>query len=401
MHVLDHSVPLHSGYSFRTLSLLRGQRRLGWETVHLTSPKHVKTGPPLEEVDGFAFHRTPALPRAAEGLPVLRDLVLIRALARRIEEVAASERPDILHAHSPVLNALAALRAARRLKLPVVYEVRAFWEDAAVNLGTAREGGPRYRATRALETFALRRSDAIAAICAGLRDDMVARGIPADRITLIPNGVDMEEFRFGRSPNPGLRASLGLDDRIVLGFLGSYYAYEGLDLLLEALPLILRDEPQVAVLLVGGGPAEPALKAQAERLGLADATRFVGRVPHDRVQSYYDLVDIFVYPRRRIRLTETVTPLKPLEAMAGGGIVLASDVGGHRELIRNRETGVLFRADDREDLARAVLRLIADREQWSAMARRARDFVESERTWSASARGYDRLYAQALRQAVV
>src|SRR5579864_5650697 len=122
LHILDHSVPLHSGYSFRTLSLLREQRRRGWKTAQLTSPKHVRPGPIREEVDGFAFYRTPALPRAIDAVPVWRELALIRALARRIAEVAAIEKPDILHAHSPVLNVLAALRAARRLKLPVVYE---------------------------------------------------------------------------------------------------------------------------------------------------------------------------------------------------------------------------------------------------------------------------------------
>jgi PEP-CTERM/exosortase A-associated glycosyltransferase len=326
----------------------------------------------------------------------LRELALIRSLARRIEAVAAIEQPNILHAHSPVLNALAALRAAQRLKLPVAYEVRAFWEDAAVDHGTARQGGPRYRATRALETIALQRCDAVAAICAGLRDDMIARGIPSNKITLIPNGVDIEEFRFGRSPDPALRASLKLDDRIVLGFLGSFYEYEGLDVLLSALPRIRRERPNVIVLLVGGGPAERALKAQSQRLGLDDAIRFVGRVPHEQVQSYYDLVDIFVYPRHRMRLTETVTPLKPLEAMARGGIVLASDVGGHRELIRHDDTGVLFRADDIENLSGAVLRLIANQDRWNFMASAARHFVETERTWTKSARGYDQLYMRAL-----
>lgn len=399
LHVLDHSLPMHSGYSFRSVALFREQRRRGWTTAHLTTPKHTNPGPSPEEIDGFAFYRTPPLPGLVRNLPVASELTLIRSVARRIVEVAAVERPHLLHAHSPVLNALACLSAGRRLGLPVVYEVRGFWEDAAVSHGTAREGGPRYRVSKALETHALRKCDAVTTICEGLRQDMLTRGIAAGRITVIPNGVDIEEFPFGLHPDPVLRASLGLEDRLVLGFLGSFYEYEGLDLALEALPLIRREEPKVAILLVGGGQAEAALKAQAHRLGIEDAVRFVGRVPHGDVQRYYDLVDIFIYPRHAMRLTETVTPLKPLEAMARGGIVLASDVGGHRELIRDGETGHLVRADDAAALARAVLRLIAERQGWPRMIRTARTFVERERSWTATTAGYPDAYAAALQRA--
>jgi PEP-CTERM/exosortase A-associated glycosyltransferase len=318
-------------------------------------------------------------------------------VARRIEEIALTERAQVLHAHSPVLNALACLIAARRLHLPVVYEVRSFWEDAAVSHGTAREGGLRYRVTRALEYYALQRCDAVAAICEGVRHDILERGIPSDHITLIPNGVDIEEFPVGVEADAELRSSLGLDGKIVLGFLGSFYAYEGLDLLLSALPAIRHNQPNLVALLVGGGPAEKALKEQVRHLGLDEAVRFVGQVPHQLVQSYYDLVDIFVYPRHRMRLTDTVTPLKPLEAMARGGIVLASDVGGHRELVSDGQTGVLFRADDADDLTRCVLRLMAHRGHWPGMRIRARRFVETERTWMSSAAGYDELYIRVLR----
>src|SRR5215470_1771810 len=144
LHVFDHSVPIHSGYSFRSLALLREQRRLGWYTAHLTTPKHAEAGPLFEEVEGLGFYRTPLRLTSAANLPVVRELSLIRAVARRIEAVAQTERVHLLHAHSPVLNALACLSAGRRLRLPVTYEVRGFWEDAAVSHGTARQGNVRY-----------------------------------------------------------------------------------------------------------------------------------------------------------------------------------------------------------------------------------------------------------------
>jgi PEP-CTERM/exosortase A-associated glycosyltransferase len=396
LHILDHSVPLHSGYTFRTLSILKQQRALGWETVQLTTPKHTMTSPPREEVDGFAFYRTKPLPGVLDALPVMRETALVGAVAQRLEEVVQLERPDILHAHSPVLNALAALRVGRKLGLPVVYEVRAFWEDAAVDLGTATQGSLRYRATRALESFALRRCDAITTICEGLRSDMLQRGVASDKIVVIPNAVDPGKFEYGGAPNEALRRGLGLDGRTVLGFIGSFYSYEGLDLLVHALPALRAARAEIALLLVGGGPMADQIKAQAAAQGVADAIRFIGRVPHDEVSAYYGLVDLLVYPRHSQRLTELVTPLKPLEAMARGRLVLASDVGGHRELIRDGETGFLFRADDVAALAKAALDILANPAQSPRIRDEARRFVVEERTWAASVARYRETYRSAL-----
>ncbi|TDP06536.1 PEP-CTERM/exosortase A-associated glycosyltransferase [Roseateles asaccharophilus] len=393
LHVLDHTIPLHSGYTFRTLSLLREQRKRGWETHHLSSPKHgdglgdKATSALVESVDGWQFHRTPA-PRG------LSPWALMRRTRERLLQVARELRPQIIHAHSPVLNALPAIKVARILGIPVVYEIRAFWEDAAVDHGTTREGSLRYRLTRALETYALRRVDHVFTICEGLRSDIVARGISADKVTVIPNAVDIENFEPGGQADEALKTRLGLAGCTVLGFIGSFYAYEGLDLLLQALPAILAQRPDVRVLLVGGGPQDAALKAQAEALGLGDKVVFTGRVPHAEVNRYYDLVDVLVYPRHSMRLTELVTPLKPLEAMAQGRILLASDVGGHQELIRDGETGVLFKSGDAAALARAVLGLLSRPHTWDALRAQGRRFVETERNWARSVSNYVQPYTR-------
>ncbi len=391
LHVLDHSIPLHSGYTFRTLSLLREQRRRGWETFHLTSPKQLGCTVAQEQVDGWHFYRTaPAEPRLR--LPGLNEMALMSALEKRLAEVAREVAPHLLHVHSPVLNALPALRVGRRLGIPVVYEVRAFWEDAAVDHGTTREGSARYRATRWLETRALRSAQHVFTICEGLRNDIAARGLPAGKLTVIPNAVDVDAFESGAAPDEALRARLGLAGADVIGFIGSFYAYEGLDLLLEALPGLLQRRPAARLLLVGGGPQEAALKAQAQRLGVGDRIVFTGRVPHAEVQRYYDLVDVLAYPRHSMRLTELVTPLKPLEAMAQGRLVVASDVGGHRELIRDGQTGLLFHAGSVPSLTDALDGMLARRADWPAMRARGRRFVETERTWAASVARYAEPY---------
>ena len=395
LHVLDHSIPLHSGYTFRTLALLREQRAMGWDTHHLTSPKHGVSlvgdaAAALEEtIDGWHFHRTPAVPGASvPKLPGLGEMALMRQLERRLQAVVQQLRPDVLHAHSPVLNAIPALRVGRKLGLPVVYEVRAFWEDAAVDHGTTSEGSLRYRLTRRLETHALRNADHVFTICEGLRSDIAGRGIAPGKVTVIPNAVDIHDFEPGGAPDAALKSQLGLDGAAVLGFIGSFYAYEGLDLLLQALPAMLLRRPDLRVLLVGGGPQEAALKAQAQALGVADRVVFTGRVPHAQVQRYYDLIDVLVYPRHSMRLTELVTPLKPLEAMAQGRLLLASDVGGHKELIRDGDTGVLFRAGSADSLVDALDGLLQRRHTWPALRAAGRAFVERERQWAASAQHY-------------
>ncbi|MEO6697632.1 MAG: TIGR04063 family PEP-CTERM/XrtA system glycosyltransferase [Gammaproteobacteria bacterium] len=392
LHILDHSIPLHSGYTFRTLAILEQQRALGWETFHLTSTKQTGCSVMEEEVDGWHFYRTPPANSLFTGLPGLAEIKLMGETTHRLEQVARRVKPHVLHAHSPVLNAIPALRVARRLNIPLVYEVRAFWEDAAVDHGTSREGGLRYRLTRAMETYALKRVDAVTTICEGLRSDIIARGIAEHKVTVIPNAVDIIKFSRDTPVDLALKRTLGLEHCQVLGFIGSFYAYEGLAVLLRALPQMLRYRADVRILLVGGGPQEAPLKQLATELGVRDKVVFTGRVPHGDVQRYYDLIDVLVYPRLAMRLTDLVTPLKPLEAMAQGRLIAASDVGGHHELIRDGETGVLFKSDDPDDLAAKVLDLIEHPERWPALKSAARQFVETERNWKASVARYQAIY---------
>lgn len=392
LHVLDHSLPLQSGYVFRSLGILAAQRSFGWDTIHLTTPRYNAGTPETEIVDGWTFHRTPKAASRLAARPVLRELSEMKAVAARLSTLIAAHKPDIIHAHSPVLAGLPALWAGRRAGLPVVYEVRGPWEDAAVDHGTTREGSLRYRAVRGLETMCARGADAVVTLCEGMRGELGTRGIAPDKITVVPNAVDADGFDGAGGRDEALARTLGLEGRTVIGFIGSFYRYEGLDLLIAALPAIREHVPDAALLLVGGGEEAERLREQVEQLGLQDSVRFTGRVPHGDVQRYYGLVDYFVYPRRSMRLTELVTPLKPLEAMAARHIVLASDIGGHRELIRDGVTGFLFAPDNPAALAQRVVEVVRSGDV-DAMRSAARHFIEAERTWTASASNYKPLYA--------
>ena len=394
LHILDHSIPLHSGYTFRSREILRQQRYRGWDTLHITSPKQGPSETDPEEVDGLLFYRSGEATGLSARLPVLNQYAVVRQLSRRLEQVARETKPNLLHAHSPSLNGIAALKVGKRLGLPVVYEVRAFWEDAAVDHGTtSSEGGLRYRLTRDLETYVLRRADAVTTICEGLRGAIInERGVPVERVTVIPNAVDITRFQPDAHPDPTLAVELGVNQGPVIGFIGSFYAYEGLDLLIKALPRLIKQVPETRLLLVGGGFQDQRLRHQAAQLGIGDKVIFTGRVPHQEVGRYYDLVDVFAYPRHSMRLTDLVTPLKPLEAMASGRLVVASDVGGHKELIRDRETGYLFPSGDADALADTLAELLNARRRWPELKRNGREFVEQERNWAKSIARYEPVY---------
>ena len=390
LHVLDHSLPLHSGYTFRTRAILKAQAAAGWDVAGITGVRQYQHGEApdgaCDTVEGLTFHRTLA---AASGPSPLREWREVSALTEAIVALHSRWPFDVLHAHSPALNGLAAHRAAQRLGLPLLYEIRAFWEDAAVGNGTGTERSAKYRLTRALENHVIARADAVAVICEGLRGDLLERGVASDKIVVSPNGVDMELFGSPQPFDATLAASLGLAGKGVIGYIGSLYDYEGLDDLIAAMPLL---HSEADLLIVGGGPMEKALRAQAVASPAAARIHFVGQVPHDEVERYYSLVDILAYPRKRMRLTDLVTPLKPLEAMAQERLVAASDVGGHRELIRDGDTGTLFAADDPAGIARALDGLLASRADWRNRRARARNFVEQERNWQHNIHRYDPVY---------
>ncbi|WP_448663647.1 TIGR04063 family PEP-CTERM/XrtA system glycosyltransferase [Sphingomonas sp. CJ20] len=398
LHILDHGLPLHSGYTFRTRAILKAQIARGWDVAAVTGPRHGPADSADEIVDGLSFHRTAPVEQAPSPLLEWRE---VRAFARRIRAVAQEFRPDILHAHSPVLDAMAGQRVARQLGLPLLYEIRAFWEDAAVGNGTGREGSLKYRITKAMETRAVRKAQGVAVICEGLRGDLVRRGIDPGKIMVSPNGVDLTLFGDPPAPDTALAAQLGIGGCDVIGFIGSFYDYEGLDGLVAAMPALVAARPSMQLLLVGGGPAEAAIRAQAAASPVADRIHFIGRVPHHEVERYYSLIDVLVYPRKRMRLTDLVTPLKPLEAMAQRKLVAASDVGGHRELIRDGDTGTLFAPDDPAALAHAVAALFEDKAQWDARRTRARAFVEAERNWSVNVSRYESVYQTLIRSSLM
>ncbi|MCC6124165.1 MAG: glycosyltransferase, exosortase A system-associated [Pirellulales bacterium] len=390
LHILNHSIPHTDGYAIRSANIVHFQLEMGLQPLVLTSGRHTPASAcGCEIIDGVTYYRTP--PHREFPLPFLRQMMAIRKMAARIEAVVLLERPDILHAHSPCLWGKAASRVARRHKLPLAYEIRGLWEDAAVDQGKTRATSLRYRLSRALETSVVREATVITTIAGHLKDELALRGIPPEKIHLVPNGVDAEKFQ-PRQSDVQLASSLKRDGQVLVGYIGTLYPWEGVEVLLHAVPRIIARAPNVKFLIVGGGEQADFLRNAIRDLNLEAHVHFVGEVRHADIARYYSILDILVYPRRRTRNTELCTPLKPLEAMAMGKAVLGSDVGGIRELLA-KETGVLFQAGDPADLAEKCLSLILQPEMRIALGRNSRAYVVSTRNWETIARRYLDAYA--------
>ena len=235
LHILNHSFPLLDGYSSRSQNIFKAQREMGWSPVVLTSSKHEddlkKNCPEKEIIDGFTFYRTGE--SHLKTVPLLAEFMLMVVLLRRLMQVLGMEKPDIIHAHSPVLNYIPAWLAGKFFGLPVVYEIRASWEDAGLDHNTYKKGSLKYRSVRALETWACNRVEQVAVLCDGIRRDMAARGVDFHKMTPVFNGINPDNLKPS-PPDIDLMNQWNLAGKRVIGFIGSFYRYEGLDLLIEA-----------------------------------------------------------------------------------------------------------------------------------------------------------------------
>lgn len=402
LHVLHTSLPFLCGYSIRSAHILREQRRLGLEVLVVTSAQHPNRSASVEAIEGIEHRRTPTY--QGRNWTLWREWHLMRRLRREVSRAVREWKPDIIHAHSPVLVGLPALREARQLRLPFVYEVRDLWENASVDRGRFRHGSPQYRLARAAESFVMQRSSAIVTICEALRTELATRITTPATIHVVANGVDVSAF----SPQPeakSLREELGLRGKRILLYAGAFQPYEGLSVLVEAMTAVLARVPKAHLLIVGGRPTgsileptsiEEALRALVLKRGLGESVTFTGQIPHAEVPGYYALAEAVVYPRLRTNTTALTTPLKPLEAMASGRAIIVSDLPPMRELVTERVTGLCCPAGDAGALAARALELLENSQLRQSLGTAARRFVTAERQWTTLTARYDEVYKHVL-----
>lgn len=387
LHIVQFSLPeISSGYALRTQAVVRTQNALGLKPAVVTSPRHPTDEE--REVDGVRHFR--CSPERHSSSLWSRDVRRVKRLANRVAQIAADLADvELLHAHSPMLCGMAALRARRRLALPVVYEVRGLWEETMVRDRGRGRLSPRYLLARTMERRVCRRADAVVTISKGLRTDLIQRGVPADKIRIVPNGVDTETLA-PRRESPGWRSDRGLSEGPLILYLGALRRYEGIAVLIEAFAGLKSEVPSAQLLIVGQGEDRDRIEGRANALGQGVAV--LPPVPHDSVAEFYASADVVVYPRLSTRATELVTPLKPLEAMAMGKAIVASDVGGLRELLADGETAHLVRPGSVGALAKALLALLGDEAERRRLGHKARQVVQERFDWRTVVQPYGEIY---------
>jgi len=399
LHVLETSAPELVGYTIRGQYIVKHQRRSGLEPLVVTSPFfRGADGQRTDDIDGVQYFRSNHIPRpdktqARPGAYWTR-MNMVRRYREFVAEVARSQRADIIHAHSSYTNGIAARYASKRLGIPFVYELRTLWGERAVVEDGLSPTSIKYRLVWHLELGVMRRANMVVAISRGIQDAIAERGIDVGKVVIVPNGVDTEVF-VPRPPDGSLVEALDLAGCFVVGFIGSLGRLEGIALLIEAFGEVRRRQSRARLVIVGEGPERERLGKLVAAAGLSEVVRFTGLVPHDQILRYYSVMDVLVYPRIDARINQTVTPLKPLEAMAMGKTCLASDVGGLKELVDDGVTGTLFARGDVRDLTEKILLLGSDRDLRDRLSARAQVAVRRDREWSAIASRYADIYRRA------
>ena len=447
LHILANSPPDVNGYAIRTQKILSNQSN---ELVGLTSPWYPNRESMIDdvEIDGVKYYRTkhpqwkknpkishklvklftrkpdinsqnaPVENEATKILPlrifdffyfgifkigraarhffriawkVVEEKILMRYFMQRIIEVAKQEKAELIHAHTPYRVGLPALKAARKLRLPFVYEMRGMWEETAVANGRWRANGPAYRRFQRFENKVLRAADSVVCISETLRQAAISRGVDAAKITVVTNAAqiiddsDLQKHEtFDR-----VVASLGIKPSTrVIGYIGSLREMEGVDLTAEAVAELMKQGFDVRFFVLSGTAGQEELRDLCDRLELGDSAVITGPVPHQFVPQFYELIDIFVVSRPDAAVTRLVTPLKPFEAMAMKRAVVTSNLDALQEIVTDNETGLLFQAGNLSSLVETIERLITDEKSISRLGNNAYDWIIHNRTWELVVKNY-------------
>ncbi len=290
-------------------------------------------------------------------------------------------KPEILHAASNFVVGMASVNVAKAMGIPSVYEIRGFWHVTRASKTPGYEYSDHYNLSESMELEVAERADHVFTITQAIADILVEYGISPEKISVLPNSVNIDNY----SPmerDRALEEKYELFDKVVVGYVGSFVEYEGLDLLLEAIADI-RDKvgEYLRVLLVGDGPIMEDLLELSQQLGVADLVTFTGRVPNDEVKRYYSLIDIAPFPRKGRRVCELVSPLKPFEAMAMQKAIVASSVQALEEIVEDGVTGLIHSKDDGKELGECIMKLVLDDMLRDELASNARAWVRENRTW--------------------
>jgi glycosyltransferase involved in cell wall biosynthesis len=316
--------------------------------------------------------------RATRGhADIIRALHNLR-FAARATAAARELKPDFIYERYSLWG-VSGLWLARKLAIPLVLEVNAplVYEQQRYRAGVTCPPLARW-----VERRIWRSADLVLAVSKSLRSQLQRSGVNAARIQVLPNAVNPELFRMA-SDGSEVRKRLNLDGHFVVGFVGTFRPWHGVDLLLSAFEDLYRMDPLAHLLLLGDGPLRPVFEDQIRNAGLQGAVTFAGRIAHHAVPQYLAAMDVAVAPYPDLD-EFYYSPLKLFEYMTAGRPVVASRVGQVAEILMDGATGLLFEPGDRAGLLRCLQRVRKNATLRSELGRNAAA-VCSEHTWNRNA----------------
>lgn len=402
LHILAHSYPYLTGYSIRTHYILLTEQRLGIDAIAVTYPDKFFSYMTKDTIEGITYHHINIKNNFLLTLSIIRLIYTMHQFKNKVKNLIQNIKPDIIQSHSPWIVGLAGLSLSKFYRIPFIYEVRGLWEETELALNKDRGIIAYYHSkiwayiSKFIDNFILKRADAVVVISQGLKRDIIKRRlrrlkIDHAKIFVVKNGVDTSLF-YPIEKDMAILDDLKIKNEVVIGYISSIRKIEGLDFLIKAVKKL--NQKNIKVIIVGDGDERKNLELLVKKLNLEDTVIFVGKVPHNEIRRYYSIIDIFVIPRTKDYVCQVVTPLKPLEAMAMGKCLLISNVGGLTELVNNKETGMVFEAENIEDLSTKLVYLIENKNIREELAESALSWVKKERDWIKLVETYTDIYKE-------
>lgn len=376
LYGLNHYFPISDGYTIRSQFILEYLKKYYQINVVLLKGQKLN-----------------------EAIPFFKQKLRRKKFHRALRKTVEREEPQLIHANSPWEVGQPANEIAATFEIPMIYEVRGFWEETKVAQGEITADSKKYLQLKERETDVIFHADHVIAISEGIRDEIIQRGIEPEKISVIPNGIDVNKFTFIPPEEQSLRLvqKYNLENSKVIGYIGTVRHLEGLHLIIEGFSEILGTIPQLKMLVVGDGPDLQSLKTLVKQTGLENYIIFVGNVDHSLIREYYSVMNLIVLPRISSYVNEIVSPIKILEAMALGKVVLGSDVGGIKEVIQNGRNGFLFRKDDLNNFVAKCTTLLERDQLRIKITHAAREWVEMYRDWQLILSQYHSIYEKVTR----
>ncbi|MFW9880212.1 MAG: glycosyltransferase family 4 protein [Candidatus Thorarchaeota archaeon] len=409
LHLLDASLPNLSGYSIRSHNILLYQNKYVLSFA-LTSPSFRQKKIP-DIIENIIYFRYPPNKvynfffkfKILNKLKISKIFEMVYYSILKIPLIYLKKavdvlKPNIIHGHSTAKFAKFGEKIARKKKIPFIYEVRGFVEDTLVEQGFIRHNSYKYLKRRVQENSLMNRAKIVITLGKAMRYDLIKRGIDREKIFIVPNGVNTNNLS-PMKPDLTLKKNLGLHGKVVIGYVGSIRKIEGLETLFKAVKIVKQKIENIHAIVVGKYTPKyfRELRILIRKLGIEQDIFFTGEIPNSEIPKYYSIIDILIISRINSRVTSLVTPLKPLEAMAMGKVLLTSDLPALKEMVKPKISGDLFKTEDPIDLADKILLYITRSEKRNKLEKKARDYVKNYYDWKTISKKYKILYESLLK----